>query len=64
LALSVLRLVGEEARKERTAKIIARLPVDVATYLLNEKRDWIRHLEERERVQVVLAATASLETPN
>jgi ribonuclease E len=64
LALSVLRLLGEEARKERTAKIIASLPVDVATYLLNEKRDWIRHLEERERVQVVLAATASLETPN
>jgi ribonuclease E len=36
LALAILRLVGEEARKERTAKVIAQLPMDVANYVLNE----------------------------
>ncbi|MBT8443737.1 MAG: Rne/Rng family ribonuclease, partial [Gammaproteobacteria bacterium] len=64
LALSVLRLVGEEARKDQTAKVIAQLPIDVATYLLNEKRDWIRHIEERNRVQVILVSNPDLETPN
>jgi len=64
LALAVLRLVGEETRKDRSAKVIAQLPVDVATYLLNEKRDWIRAIEERDGVDVVLVANPSLETPN
>lgn len=64
LALAILRLVGEEARKDRSAKVIAQLPVDVATYLLNEKRDWIRVIEERDKVQLVLIANPSLETPN
>jgi ribonuclease E len=64
LALAILRLVGEEARKDRSAKVIAQLPVDVATYLLNEKRDWIRAIEERDKVQLVLIANPSLETPN
>ena len=64
LALSILRLVGEEARKDQTAKVISQLPIDVATYLLNEKRDWIRHIEERNRVQVILVANPDLETPN
>jgi len=64
LALSVLRLVGEEARKDQSAKVISQLPIEVATYLLNEKRDWIRHIEERNRVQVILVANTDLETPN
>jgi ribonuclease E len=64
LALSILRLIGEEARKERTAKVIAQLPVDVATYLLNEKRDWISRIEQRDDVQVFLVANPDLETPN
>jgi len=38
LALSILRLVGEEARKDQTANVVAQLPINVATYLLNEKR--------------------------
>ena len=45
LALAILRLVGEEARKERTAKIIAQLPLDVANYVLNEKRDWVHAIQ-------------------
>jgi ribonuclease E len=64
LALAVLRLVGEEARKDRSAKVIAQLPVDVATYLLNEKRDWITAIEQRDKVQLILIANPALETPN
>ncbi len=64
LALAILRIVGEEARKERTVKVIAQLPVEVATYLLNEKRDWVQNLETRHDTQVVLIANPTLETPH
>ena len=64
LALAILRIIGEEARKERTAKVIAQLPVEVATYLLNEKRDWVQNLESHNEIQVVLVANPSLETPH
>ena len=64
LALAILRIVGEEARKERTAKVIAQLPVEVSTYLLNEKRDWVQALEDRNDTQVVLVANPLLETPH
>ena len=64
LALAILRIVGEEARKERTAKVIAQLPVEVATYLLNEKRGWVQSLETSNEVQVVLVANSALETPH
>jgi len=64
LALAILRIIGEEARKERTAKVIAQLPVEVATYLLNEKRDWVQSLETNNDTQVVLVANSHLETPH
>lgn len=64
LALAILRIIGEEARKERTAKVIAQLPVEVATYLLNEKRNWVQSLESRNDTQVVLVANPGLETPH
>jgi ribonuclease E len=64
LALSILRIIGEEARKERTAKVIAQLPVEVATYLLNEKRDWVQGLESSNDTQVILVANPTLETPH
>jgi len=64
LALAILRLIGEEARKERTAKVIAQLPVEVATYLLNEKREWVQSLESRHEMQVILVANPLLETPH
>ncbi len=64
LALAILRIIGEEARKERTSKVIAQLPVEVATYLLNEKRDWVQNLEDRNETQVVLVANSQLETPH
>jgi len=64
LSLSVLRLIGEESRKERTAKIIAEMPVDVATYLLNEKRAWLASIEDREKVAVVVVPRPELESPH
>ena len=64
LALAILRLVGEESRKERTAKVIAQLPVEVSTYLLNEKRDWVQNLEDSNDTQIVLVANPLLETPH
>jgi ribonuclease E len=64
LALAILRLIGEEARKERTAKIIAQLPLDVANYLLNEKRDWVQTVQERNGVEIVLLGNPDLDTPN
>jgi ribonuclease E len=63
LALSVLRLVEEEAMKENTARIVAQLPVDVATFLLNEKRETVRAVEQRHRVAIVLVPNNHLHTP-
>jgi len=63
LALAILRLIGEEARKDRTAKVIAQLPVDVATYLMNEKREWLHSIEERSEVDVILVPNRYLDTP-
>ena len=64
LALAVLRIVGEEARKERTARVVAQLPVEVSNYVLNEKRDWIQTIQQKTEVAVVLVANQNLETPN
>jgi ribonuclease E len=64
LALAVLRIIGEEARKERTAKVIAQLPIDVGNYVMNEKRDAVRSIEENNGVAVVLVGDRALETPN
>jgi ribonuclease E len=64
LALAVLRLVGEEARKERTAKIIAQMPIELANYVLNEKRDWIQTIQDSNDVAIIVVADPALETPN
>src|SRR6056297_1568386 len=63
LSLSILRLIGEEARKERSSRIIAEVPVDVGTYLLNEKRDWLGEIEQRDGVQLVIVPRENLESP-
>src|SRR3569833_3069394 len=63
LALSILRLIEEEAMKEITARIIAQLPVDVATFLLNEKREVVRAVEQRQRVVIVLVPNTNFHTP-
>ncbi len=64
LSLSVLRIIEEEAMKENTGQIMAQLPVDMATFLLNEKRQTIHDIEKRQSVEVVLIPNTRLETPN
>ncbi len=63
LALSVLRVIEEEAMKESTAKVIVQLPVEVATVLVNEKRQEVANVESRQTVRVVVLANPKLETP-
>ena len=63
-ALQVLRILQEEAMKEGTGAVYAQVPVDVATFLLNEKRNDITKLEARHRVPVVLIPNTHLETPH
>jgi ribonuclease E len=63
LALSVLRLIEEEAMKERTGRIVAQLPVPVATFLLNEKRGVITALEQRNGVHITLVPNPDFDTP-
>jgi ribonuclease E len=63
MALSILRLISEDARKDRTARIIVQLPVDVATYLINEKREALRALEDKGHAQLVLVPNPHIQTP-
>lgn len=63
-ALHVLRILQEEAMKENSAAIYAQVPVDVATFLLNEKRAEIHNIESSFRVNVVLIPNIHMETPN
>ncbi|NJN48090.1 MAG: Rne/Rng family ribonuclease [Candidatus Competibacteraceae bacterium] len=64
LALAVLRLLEEEAMKERTSQVVVQLPVKVATFLLNEKREAVHSIEQRHRVSLLLIPNPSLETPH
>lgn len=63
LSLAVLRIIEEEAMKENTVKVVAQLPVEVATFLLNEKRNSLREIEDRLEVEIVLIPNPELETP-
>ncbi|MBM3336633.1 MAG: Rne/Rng family ribonuclease [Betaproteobacteria bacterium] len=63
-ALQVLRIIQEEAMKENSAAIHVQVPVDVAAFLLNEKRGEILKIETRHRVSVVLIPNKHLETPH
>ncbi len=63
MALAMLRLIGEEARKDRTAKVIAEVPVEVATYLINEKREWLRTLEDKSDVELIIVPNLNIDTP-
>ncbi|RCS58248.1 Rne/Rng family ribonuclease [Parvibium lacunae] len=63
-ALHILRIIQEEAMKENTAAIHAQVPVDVASFLLNEKRSEIYKIESRLKVNVVLIPNKHFETPH
>jgi ribonuclease E len=63
-ALHILRIIQEEAMKENSAAIHVQVPVDVATFLLNEKRSDIHRIESRLKVDVTLIPNPHLETPH
>ncbi len=64
LALSILRLVEEEAQKEFSREIRAIVPVPVATFLLNEKRKEISDIESRNSIQVTVLPNTEMQTPH
>src|SRR5437660_7300582 len=63
-ALHILRILQEEAMKDNTAQVVAQVPIDVATFLLNEKRAEIQTVEAPFKVNVLLVPNTYLETPN
>ena len=63
LALSVLRLMEEEAIKDNTQQVQAQVPVPVATYLLNEKRRSVFHVEKHHGVRVLIIPNPDMDTP-
>ncbi|KPA54056.1 ribonuclease [Photobacterium leiognathi subsp. mandapamensis] len=64
LSLSILRLIEEEALKDNSAQVLAIVPVPVASYLLNEKRRSVQHIEKYHGVRVVIVPNANMETPH
>ncbi|KAF0205033.1 MAG: ribonuclease [Gallionellaceae bacterium] len=63
-ALNILRIIQEEAMKDSSAAIHAQVPVDVATFLLNEKRADIHRIESRLKVNITLIPNPHMETPH
>ena len=63
VALSVLRILEEEAMKKGTEKVIAHMPIECATFLLNEKRHTIEQIESRLKVGIIILPSKHLETP-
>ncbi|MBK7001593.1 MAG: Rne/Rng family ribonuclease [Rhodoferax sp.] len=63
-ALQILRVIQEESLKDSTASVLCQVPVDVASFLLNEKRSEISKIELKQRIHVLLVPNKTLETPN
>jgi ribonuclease E len=63
-ALSILRIVEEESMKEKTSRIVAQVPVDVAAFLLNEKREILFDIEKRQNIRVLIIPNRDMETPH
>lgn len=64
LALSILRLMIDESMKDQTGRVVAQVPVDVGTYLLNEKREQLREIELNHQVELLIIPNINLETPH
>lgn len=64
LALAILRLIEEEAMKGGTGRVIAQVPVNVGTYLLNEKRQALQDIEHRQQLSVVVVPNQYMESPH
>ena len=63
VALSVLRILEEDAMKKGTDKVVAHLPIECATFLLNEKRSVLQDLETLHKVDIIVLPSKHLETP-
>ncbi len=63
-ALQILRVIQEESLKDSTASVLCQVPVEVASFLLNEKRTEIAKIELKQRINVLVVPNKSLETPN
>ncbi|MGB4559911.1 MAG: Rne/Rng family ribonuclease, partial [Burkholderiaceae bacterium] len=63
-ALQILRIIQEESQKDNTASVLCQVPVDVASFLLNEKRTEIAKIELKQRINVLMVPNKTLETPN
>ena len=63
LALAILRIVEEESLKERSARVRALVPLNVASYLLNEKRQEVIDIERRTKTHIVIVPNVNMETP-
>ncbi|MEM7218923.1 MAG: Rne/Rng family ribonuclease, partial [Pseudomonadota bacterium] len=64
LALTILRVVEEEALKERSSMVRIQVPLQIASYLLNEKREEVASIERRTNTHVVVVPNVNLETPH
>ena len=64
LALAILRLIQEEASKERTGEVRVIVPVDVSAFLLNEKRAAVGEIEQETKVRVLIIPNPNLQTPH
>jgi len=64
LALSIMRIMYEEATKDKTKEVQAILPVSVATFLLNEKRKQISDIEKQQSVRVIIIPNEAMDTPH
>ena len=63
LALYVLRLIEEESMKDMTSRVVTQLPVNAATFILNEKRDNLTEIEARQKCEIVIVPNPHMETP-
>lgn len=63
-ALQILRVIQEESMKDSTAAVLCQVPVEAASFLLNEKRTEIAKIELKQRISVLVVPNKSLETPN
>jgi ribonuclease E len=64
LSLSIVRVAEEHAMKENTGQVLVQAPVDIANYLLNEKRSALREIEQRHEAPIVIVADEQLHTPH
>ncbi|MGV8959125.1 MAG: Rne/Rng family ribonuclease [Stenotrophomonas sp.] len=64
LSLSIIRVAEEHAMKENTGQVLVQAPVEIANYLLNEKRSALREIEQRHDAPIVIVADEQLQTPH